>query len=612
MGKVRFFRSIQFKLVLVYALIILIALQIIGAYFIKQLESTLLNNFETSIKERVDLLTYYLAEEMGKEQNLEERDTTLEEDIRDLLKDFHNTSDISEVLVIDGSTLKIIGTSDPNNQAIVGQKTTEKLIWRVISTTHESEDMTVIDRQTGNRMWILVEPIKSDGEVIGAVYLVAKKENVYSQIKTINNILASGTAISLAITSILVILLARTITKPIADMRRQAIAMSKGNFSRKVKVYGNDELGQLASTFNSLTKKLQDSQSSTEGERRKLASVLSNMTDGVIATDRRGRIILINEQAERMLNVTRETILSTPIVEVFGLENEYTYEQLLEEKESLILNYSTETEPYILRVNFSVIQKDTGFINGLIAVIHDITEQVKVDMERREFVANVSHELRTPLTTMKSYVEALTDGAWEDKEIAPKFLEVVQNETDRMIRLVKDLLQLSKMDSKDYQLNKEWIDFIDFFNRIIERFEMTKKESIQFVKKLPKTSIFVEIDVDKITQVIDNIISNALKYSPNGGKVTFQVEEKPDWIVVSISDEGVGIPKEHLGKIFDRFYRVDKARTRKLGGTGLGLAIAKEMIEVHGGKIWAESTEGKGTTIHFRLPYSPQEEDDWA
>lgn len=612
MGKVGFFRSIQFKLALVYALIILIALQIIGAYFIKQLESTLLKNFETSIQERVDLLTYYLAEEMGKERSLEERDTSLEEDIRNLLLDFHNTSDISEVLVIDGSTLKIIGTSDPNNQGIVGQKTTEKLIWRVISSSHEGEDLTVIDRQTGNRMWILVEPIKSEGKVIGAVYLVAKKENVYSQIKTINNILASGTAISLAITSILVILLARTITKPIADMRRQAIAMSKGNFSRKVKVYGNDELGQLARTFNTLTKKLQDSQSSTEGERRKLASVLSNMTDGVIATDRKGRVILINEQAERMLNVSRDTILSTPIVEVFGLENEYTYEQLLEEKESLILNYSTEKNPYILRVNFSVIQKETGFVNGLIAVIHDITEQEKIDMERREFVANVSHELRTPLTTMKSYVEALTDGAWEDKEIAPKFLEVVQNETERMIRLVKDLLQLSKMDSKDYQLNKEWVDFIEFFNGIIDRFEMTKDESIGFVRNLPRRNIFVEIDVDKITQVIDNIISNALKYSPNGGKVTYRVEEKQDRIIVSISDEGVGIPKEHVGKIFERFYRVDKARTRKLGGTGLGLAIAKEMIEVHGGKIWAESAEGRGTTIFFTLPYSPQEEDDWA
>jgi len=395
-------------------------------------------------------------------------------------------------------------------------------------------------------------------------------------------------------------------------MKKHAQAMAKGNFSRKVKVYGHDEIGTLAMTFNHLTKKLQEAQAMTEGERRKLSSILSYMTDGVIATDRKGRVILINDPAAEMLNVSRETVLSQPIVSLLSLDDTNTFEDLLEEKDSLILDYSTKAERYILRANFSVIQKETGFVNGLIAVLHDITEQEKIDVERREFVANVSHELRTPLTTMRSYLEALADGVWQDAEIAPNFLDVTRTETERMIRLVNDLLQLSKMDSTDYKLTIEWVNFVDFFDRIIERFEMSKEQNVTFKRKLPNHAIFVEIDEDKMTQVLYNIISNALKYSPEGGQVTFSIKEKEDKMIVSVSDQGVGIPKENIGKIFDRFYRVDKARTRKLGGTGLGLAIAKEIVKAHGGAIWVTSEEGKGTKISFSLPYERSEEDEWS
>ncbi|TKC16683.1 cell wall metabolism sensor histidine kinase WalK [Robertmurraya kyonggiensis] len=613
MKKVGFFRSIHLKLVLIYVLLLLVAMQIIGAYFVRQLESTLLRNFETSIQERVDLLSYYVGEEMAKERNPEEEGPTLQEDVYNILKDFNNTADIVEVQVIEGTSSRIIGTSDPNNQGIVGQRTTDRLIWKVIATADkDGDEQTLIDPKSGNRIWKLAEPINVDDDVIGVIFLIANVENVYSQMKTINQIFATGTAISLGISALLVVFLARTITRPITDMRKQAIAMSKGNFSRKVKVYGYDEIGELAMTFNSLTKKLQEAQATTEGEKRKLSSVLSYMTDGVIATDRKGRVILINEPAAKMLDVSRETILSTSIVSLLGIEEEYTLEELIETKESIILNYSTATKPYVLRANISVIQKETGFVNGLIAVLHDITEQEKIDMERREFVANVSHELRTPLTTMRSYVEALAEGAWKDEEIAPNFLEVTQNETERMIRLVNDLLQLSKLDSKDYQLTTEWVDFVQFYSRIIDRFELAKEQNVRFERKLLDQATFVEIDPDKLTQVLDNIISNALKYSPEGGKITFKMVEEEEMIIISVSDEGVGIPKDNLEKIFERFYRVDKARTRKLGGTGLGLAIAKEMVEAHGGKIWARSVEGKGTTVSFSLPYLQTEEDDWS
>ncbi|WP_026573806.1 cell wall metabolism sensor histidine kinase WalK [Bacillus sp. UNC438CL73TsuS30] len=608
MRKVGFFRSINVKFVIIYVLLILVAMQIIGVYFVKQLEETLRTNFQTSLTERVNLLAYNIVEEMNKERTPE--DLTLEEDIKKLLRDF-TAVDISEVRVIDGRSLKILGTSDPNNQGVVGQRSTDLQVKRAL-TLEEDQSSIFIDGKSGHRIWVLAKPIKSGKKVIGAIYLVAKIENVFEQMKTINGIFSTGTGIALAITAVLGILLAQTITRPISDLKKQAIAMTKGNFSRKVKVYGNDEIGTLAMTFNNLTKKLQEAQASTEGERRKLSTVLSYMTDGVIATDRKGRVILINEPAAEMLDVSRETVLSQPIISLLSLNETNTFEDLLEENDSLILDYSTKTKPYILRANFSVIQKETGFVNGLIAVLHDITELEKIDEERREFVANVSHELRTPLTTMRSYLEALADGAWKDEEIAPNFLEVTRTETERMIRLVNDLLTLSKMDSTDYKLSPEWVNFVNFFHSIIDRFEMAKEQNVTFKRELPAGPIFVEIDEDKLTQVLYNIISNALKYSPEGGLVTFSIQEEEERIIVGISDQGMGIPKENIGKIFDRFYRVDKARTRKLGGTGLGLAIAKEIINAHGGSIWATSREGKGTVISFSLPYEGSEEDEWS
>ncbi|MBT2603066.1 cell wall metabolism sensor histidine kinase WalK [Bacillus sp. ISL-53] len=610
MKKVGFFRSIHFKFVLIYVLLIFVAMQIIGVYFVGELEENLVGNFTKSIKGHVNLLTYSIGEEMEKERG--EEDPTLEEAIDAILKDRDNSSnDISEVRVIDTRSRRVIGTSAPGNQDIVGKKTTEVLIKNTLTFGKEDSDV-FRDKKTGRRLWVLSTPVEANGEVIGAVYVIAEMENVFEQMDEINSIFMTGTAIALVITAILGILLARTITRPMSDMRKQALVMAKGNFSRKVRVYGDDEIGQLAVTFNNLTKKLQESQSSTEGERRKLSSVLANMTDGVISTDRRGRVNLINEPAAQLLNVSSETVMNQPIIEVLGLEEEYKFEDLLVERESIILDYSKKNRPFILRGNFSVIQKETGFVNGLITVLHDITEQEKIESERREFVANVSHELRTPLTTMRSYLEALAEGAWKDEEIAPSFLSVTQNETERMIRLVNDLLQLSKMDSKDYRLKTGWVNFNKFYDHIIDRFEMSKNDDITFKRDLPKEAYFVDIDEDKITQVLYNVISNSLKYSPEGGQVTFRVRASDGFIIVSITDQGVGIPKNVIDKIFDRFYRVDKARARNLGGTGLGLAIAKEMVVAHGGKIWAESVDGKGTTVFFTLPYEQEEEDDWS
>ncbi|MBC1743597.1 cell wall metabolism sensor histidine kinase WalK [Listeria welshimeri] len=609
MHKMRFFQSVQFKLVIMYLLLIIVAMQVIGAYFVRELEGQLEKNFQNSITNSITLLDYNAREEIIKNSD---NSVKLQNDIRELLVDYSRaSSNLIEVRIVDEKG-KILGTSNLNNQGIVGQKSNDPLVKRTLSLGTTSEDKIYKDESNkNNRVWVNVSSIKNKGEVIGAIYLVADIESVYKQVDDITNIFITGTLIAMVITAILGILLSRTITKPIVEMKRQAYAMARGNYSRKVKVYGVDEIGELADSFNTLTKRVQEAQAMTEGERRKLSSVLAYMTDGVIATDRRGKVILINTPAEKMLRVKHESANGRSIIDVLDIGDSYQFEDLMEVDGSLTMDRSTLDKPYILRANFSVIQRETGFNNGVIAVLHDITDQEKVDQERRDFVSNVSHELRTPLTSMHSYLEALSDGAWEDKEIAPRFLEVTQNETERMIRLVNDLLKLSRMDGGREHLEKSFVNFTDVFNHIIDRFEMMKKETIMFKRHIPKEPVIIEIDEDKVMQVLDNIISNANKYSPDGGRISFYLKKFEDEIEISIADEGLGVPEEDLANVFDRFFRVDKARSREMGGTGLGLAIAREVIEAHGGRIWAERNKSKGTVIKFTLPYSDLPEDDW-
>jgi two-component system sensor histidine kinase VicK len=605
MGKVRFFNSVRMKLVIIFVLLIFVSMQIIGVYFVRKLEDQMVSNFEKSITERVSLLKIPVQGEMTKTRT--GSDEKLETSLKKILKDY-SSEDIEEIIVVD-TNAQIIGVSTTNEQGLVGKTSRDGIIKKSL-TSGVGDDEQLVQESSGDRIWVLAEPIKKGNETIGCIRTVTKIEKVYKQIENIKDIMKTGTFLSLVITAVLGLIVSEMITKPISELRKQAIAMSKGNYFRKARIFGNDEIGQLASTFNSLSRKLQDAQSTTEAEKRKLSSVLAYMSDGVIATDRKGNVILINQPALNMLDVTNEEALTKTITELLDIENEYDFESLLEGKESLVLDYSDGSKKYYLRANFSAIKRETGFINGLITVLHDSTEQEKNEDERKEFVANVSHELRTPLTTMRSYLEALTDGALKNEKLADKFLGVVREETERMIRLVNDLLNLSKLENGSGTINLHWINFGKFFNKIIDRFEMTKDRQVTFKREIPETPILVEIDPDKINQVIDNIISNALKYSPEGGQISFKVQVLEKSIEVSIRDQGMGIPKGNVEKIFQRFYRVDKARSRKLGGTGLGLAIAKQIITSHQGNIFARSIEGVGTTIIFSLPYE-NSEDEW-
>ncbi|MFK3936752.1 cell wall metabolism sensor histidine kinase WalK [Alkalihalobacillus sp. NPDC078783] len=596
--RIGFFKSIQFKLIIAYVLLILVAVQVIGVYFSRQLEQDLLENHFDVLSERSTLLNYQLAQVLG---NPPEEREQLTDDINSLLRDFF-TIDNATVQVIDKNEV-ILGTSNTGARDQIGMRNNEIRVKRaLLGSTEEGE---VLDSNK-ERFRIMAVPIMQDNEtVLGVIYIQASLEDIYTQISEINSILFKGTTIALIISAILVILLARTIIVPILEMRKQTLRMSHGDFSRQVKVYSTDEIGQLATSFNQLTMKLHDATLTRDREQKRLSSVLSNMTDGVVATDQNGRVILLNKRAEELLGVSSKQVMRQPLTDVLKLTDTFGVYDLYDHSGSLLLDFSNEEGQYLLEANFSVIQEDEGPINGLITVLHDVTEKEKIEQERREFVANVSHELRTPLTTMKSYLEALEDGVMRDEEMGPRFLKVTQNETERMIRLVNDLLQLSKIDSDDYQFNLQWIDFGQFLHEVLDRFEIIAQEkNIELNRHISKKPSYVEMDQDKLIQVLDNIISNALKYSAEGANITTTLLHQGNHVRVSIADQGMGIPRESQMKIFDRFYRVDRARARNIGGTGLGLAIAKELVQAHGGDIWVHSEYGEGTTIYFTLPYS--------
>ncbi|MDK6809603.1 cell wall metabolism sensor histidine kinase WalK [Ligilactobacillus agilis] len=615
--KLRFFQSIHFKIALVFALLLLITFQIVGAVFVQRLKSDNIKAF----KQRVELSTYVDNSLIA---SLNSSDTAAaNQKIRKVLEDINNEN-ISEIQVVDVKGT-IRGDSDVNNRSLVGQKTTDAEIKQVIYNSR-SFTKTTYDKRDNRRYYIAITPLLSvsgnTNTVVGAVYVKANMETVYDSINSVVVIFATASLIATAIGMALAIVISRAITRPIDEMKKQTSRIARGDYSGQVRIYGQDELGQLAQAVNNLSVKIEEAQESSEAERRRLDSVLSHMSDGVIATDRRGNITIINEMASEDLNVNPDSVIGRSILDVLDIRSQYTLREILENQDEIILDLSDAEHEQILNAYFSLIQRESGFISGLVCVLHDVTEQQKIDRERRQFVSNVSHELRTPLTSMRSYIEALNDGAWKDPEVAPQFLKVTQDETDRMIRMINDLLSLSRMDSGRLQLELELVNLNELFNYILNRFDMmldkdnndtrdTKTKNYTIKRDFTKRDLWVEIDTDKFIQVVDNIMNNAIKYSPDGGVITCRLLETHNHVILSITDQGLGIPKKDLSHVFDRFFRVDKARSRAQGGTGLGLAISKEVIALHHGKIWVDSIEGKGSTFYISLPYEEYEGDAW-
>lgn len=404
--------------------------------------------------------------------------------------------------------------------------------------------------------------------------------------------------------------------KQIQLLNKKVGALIDGNYSDVLDLRGSPEITEMANSLNDLSEVIRLTHDHLEQEKIRLSSILSYMSDGVIATDRIGRIIMVNDMAQKQLGLKDHEQEQYFLLDVLELQDQYSLRELLSQTPEIVLEKVNENQELLtLRANFATIRSESGLISGLVVVLHDMTEQAKEERERRLFVSNVSHELRTPLTSVKSYLEALDEGALTES-VAPSFVKVSLDETNRMMRMITDLLSLSRIDNQVGEMDVELINFTAFITFILNRFDQMKNSDVgktyAIIRDYQISPIWVEIDTDKMTQVLDNILNNAIKYSPDGGNITFSMKTTDSQLILSISDEGFGIPKADLPKIFDRFYRVDKARSRAQGGTGLGLAIAKEIVKQHKGFIWAKSEYGHGSTFTIVLPYSKDIAlDDW-
>ena len=610
----RFFRSIQFKIPVLFIFMLMISLQLIVANFLRQLETQMISNFQEQIQLQVGFLKNSVQPIVSKD----DKDEVKIAEISKILQDYPTGSSIVEARVLDSQGY-ILGTTNQSQQSVVGTRTTEADAQQVLLTnTVYAYNFTEHD----TRYWKIVSPISStsgnSGNPLGIISVTTNIESRYTQVKDIGVIFVSSSLIAIVLVIIITFLISQGITKPIAEMKKQTEKIAEGNYTGEVKIYSDDEIGQLGQAINDLSFKIKEAQESTESERQRLDSVLRHMSDGVIATDRRGRIVIMNTAALDILNLKSEKVIGIPLLSILPLDEKVTFRELLETQQERLIHLEEDGEDSIVQCEFSVIQRESGFISGLVCVLTDVTEQQKIDRERRNFVSNVSHELRTPLTSIKSYTEALVDGAWENKEIAPGFLKVIETETDRMMRMITDLLNLSRMDQNRLGLEKEFINMNELVVHIVNRFEMVlqsepyREKNYRILTDITQRDLWVELDQDKITQVLDNIINNAIKYSPDGGRIIVRLMETHTDIIASVSDEGLGIARKDIPHLFDRFYRVDKARSRAMGGSGLGLAIAQEVVQLHGGKIWVNSIENKGSTFFVSLPYIPFEEDgEW-
>lgn len=603
--------SIQTKITVIFMLLLLATIEIIGAYFTRQMEQTSIDNFQTTIQLQ-SIVTEQLTNQLVK--NGKSSDRMMNQIVTD-----YNNSAISEIEVVDSKNV-IRAVSSLNENDRVGQLSNNRDIREVINTGQTKTAVT--SDKTGSYM-VQITPLTSGTNIVGAVYVKASMADVFDNLRNVSIMFLTASLLAVVVAAVASMFISRAITKPIEELRQQAMQVADGDYSAQVKIYSNDELGQLGAAFNTLSARIEQTQEQSESERRRLDSVLSHMTDGVIATDRHGNVSIINQMAQDFLNIKADDAINKPISQILGLGEEYTSQDLISSQSDMQVTVNSgANDEMILHASFTLIKRVTGFVSGAVCVLHDVTEQIKNEDEQRQFVSNVSHELRTPLTSVRAYIEALNEGAWKDPEIAPQFLRMTQDETERMIRMVNDLLVLSRMDRGTTKLELEWVNFTDFVSHLLNRFDMivehdqgeAQSESKRYVIKrdLGNQALWIEIDTDQMMRVIDNIMNNAIKYSPDGGTITVRLQQRQNQVLLSIADQGLGIPRKDLSKIFDRFYRADKARSRAQGGTGLGLAIAKEIVNAHGGKIWADSREGHGSTFYISLPYEPmEEEDEW-
>lgn len=435
--------------------------------------------------------------------------------------------------------------------------------------------------------------------IAGAIILNSPVQGVTEAMNKTNTMLIFASLGALVISLFGAYLLSKTLSKPIHMISKAALEIAEGNYAKKVNIDREDEIGNLALTFNYLTDKLDDTISDLNNEKSKLSDILSSMEEGLIAVDKDLNIIHINPAAAFLLNIEeRPSVLQ----DITGSESIVTNIQELLEKGKSKSYEKKISENRFVNILISPLKYKNGEIYGAIILLQDISQSVKLERMRRDFVANVSHELRTPLTSIRGFIEPLIDGTVEDEDTRMKYNKIIRNETLRLERLINDLLDLSRLQAGKLVLDIQRVDIIELISNVSGKFQhVFDSKEIEFIFNNPEHPVFISADGDRVEQLIIIFIDNAIKFTPQGGRIEISLVEEDGHVRIKVSDNGMGIPEEDIPYIWERFYKVDKSRTDKNSGTGLGLSIAKNIIELHGQKVSVESKLGEGTVFEFTM-----------
>ncbi len=591
--------SIRWKIVFIYFLLVFIAMSIIGVFITNQLEAYHMDAVRQDFTKIVD---DGILSSFNDYKNLNDHEVEIQKNIETWGKSIQE-----EIFIIDNN-LKIIAVASESKSLI--DKSSIGILEESLIVSGLKGQIAEKDGFSSNQgipVKNMVFPIGSSGNVIGVLYLRADITSVYEALDRAKMIFIRAMFLALFITVILGFLIARSITVPINDVTEKAEKMAQGDFSQEVSVKSDDEIGRLAEMFNLLRGKLNFTLSEISNEKSKLETILKYMADGLIAVNLDGQIIHANAAAMSMLKISENDIKNEHFDMIMGKYSRSLTLTAMKRKSTKwegYENFDFENSTFFVRYARFMDENDQDV--GIILMIQDITERQKLENMQKEFVANVSHELKTPLTTIKSYTETLLDGGINDMETTKGFLSVVDDEADRMSRLVRDLLQLSRLDYNREKWNKRNNEIIGIIKNVVKKIEFIAKGKEQQISILfnESDSIKVYSDKDKLEQVLLNILSNAIKYTQEGGHISINANKAAEDVIIVIIDDGMGIPENEISRIFERFYRVDKARSRAMGGTGLGLSIAKQIIEEHRGSIKVESSEGIGTKVILTLPIS--------
>lgn len=595
------FKSIRWKFITIYFLLVFIAMVIVGVFIVEKFHENQENQIVQNMESAIERL-YQINDGIAKNDwtKAKEKIISATENIG---------YDQGSLLVIynpdSPEIISVTTKKDLNDDELIGKTPYEaKGLIREDVILNALNGYRITKNDEKNKIKHLAVPVENEfGQVKGIIYMTADLENMYQTLNDAKEILTKATFLALLITVFLGFFIANSITGPIKDVTIKAASMAKGDFDQVVEVKSNDEIGQLASMFNYLTLKLKKTMSEVYREKSKLDTIFTYMADGVIAVNVDGDIIHVNPIAMKMLNISREEVDNKKFDEIFIKYNTKLTLGYIKNKDIWKGSYLIEKDSSIYRAKYASFRNKNNEIGGLIIVLQDVTEQQKLENMRKEFVANVSHELKTPITTIKSYTETLLDGGVESEDLSRQFLSVIDSECDRMARIVRDLLQLSNIDYKQTKWSRNSMKIEQLLKDAYFKMKIAAEEKKQSINLYINEDIpTVSGDKDRLEQVILNIISNAIKYTQKEGLIDIIAVKKEKNLVITVKDNGMGIPEEDVHRIFERFYRVDKARSRELGGTGLGLSIAKQIIEYHGGDIKIRSKYNEGTEVDIVLP----------